>query len=125
MTKAYSLDLREKVISFVKQGHSKREASKVFNIGEDTIYRWLRRLNAGESLCAKKRTHFATKVPMEVLKAYVEKHPDHTLKEIGAAVGLHNSKVCKHLKRLNITRKKRPPFMRNAVIKNESSSNKI
>lgn len=124
MARAYSLDLREKVISFVKQGHSKREASKVFNIGEDTIYRWLRRLKAGESLTAKKRTHYATKVPMEVLKSYVEEHPDHTLKEIGDALGLHNSKVCKHLQKLNITRKKRPHFMRNAVKKNERSLNK-
>lgn len=124
MAKAYSIDLRERVISFVKQGHSKREASKVFNIGEDTIYRWLRRLKMGEPLVAKKRTHFATKVPMEVLKSYVEEHPDHTLKEIGAAIGLSDSKVWKHLNRMNITRKKRPPFMRNVVPKSERPSGK-
>ena len=106
MEKAYSLDLREKIISFVRQGHSKREASKVFNIGEDTIYRWLRRFNAGEPLLAKKRTHFVTKVPIEVLKSYVEEQPDRTLKEIGAAIGLSDSKVWKHLNKMNMTQKK-------------------
>ena len=38
MAKAYSLDLREKVISFVLQDGSKRDAAKIFNIGEDTVY---------------------------------------------------------------------------------------
>ena len=124
MAKAYSLDLREKVISFVRQGHSKREASKVFNLGEDTIYCWLRLLKAGEPLLAKKRTHFVTKVPMEVLRSYVEEHPDHTLKEIGAAIGLSDSKVWKHLDKMNMTRKKRPLSMQNVAPKSERSSDK-
>ena len=123
MTKAYSLDLREKVISFVRQGHSKREASKIFNIGEDTIYRWFRRLKTG-TLLPKKRTHFTTKVPMQTLKNYVEEHPDHTLKEIGEALGICQSVVWKHLRKLNITRKKRPRFTPNVAPKSERSSDK-
>ena len=61
--------LRQKVISFVTQGGSKREAAKVFNIGEDTIYRWLR-LNKLGDLSAKKRTDFPTKIPLETLRKY-------------------------------------------------------
>jgi len=38
MARAYSLDLRKKVINFIAQGGEKREAGKVFNIGEDTIF---------------------------------------------------------------------------------------
>ena len=38
MGRAYSLDLRQKVMSFISQGGRKREAARVFGIGEDTIY---------------------------------------------------------------------------------------
>ncbi len=114
MAKAYSLDLRKKVISFVTKGGSKREAAKLFNIGEDTIYRWIRRDKLGD-LAPRKRTDFPTKIPLETLRKYVEDHPDHTLKEIGQAVNLSGSKVWKHLKKLNLTRKKRPRSTPNAI----------
>jgi len=91
MSKAYLLYLRAKVISFINQGKSKREAGKVLNIGEDTIYRWIRRDKEG-SLSPKKRSDFSTKVPHETLRQYVLDHPDHTLKEIGEAVNLSHLK---------------------------------
>ena len=116
MAKAYSLDLRDKVISFISQGESKRQSSKVFGIGEDTIYRWLRRHKAG-TLAPKKRTHFPQKVVPEILVSYVEENQDHTLKEIGKALGFSASNVLKWLRRLNITRKKRPRSIRNVVRK--------
>ena len=117
MAKAYSLDLRKKVISFVAQGGSKRTAAKLFNMGEDTIYQWIRRDKLGD-LAPKKRTEFPTKVPLEKLRKYVEDHPDHTLKEIGIAVGLHTSKVWKHLKTLKLTRKKRLHSTKNVTKQN-------
>jgi putative transposase len=121
MARAYSLDLRKKVISFITQGGGKREAAKLFNIGEDTIYRWMR-LNKSGDLGAKKRTDFPIKVPLETLRKYVEENPDHTLKEIGQAVKLSGSKVWKHLKKLKLTRKKRPRFTKNAMKQNVQSS---
>lgn len=114
MARAYTLDLREKVISFINRGGGRREASKLFSIGEDTIYRWIRRNKSGD-LAPKKRTDFRTKVPLETLRKYVEDNPDHTLKEIGLAVNLSGSKVWKHLKRLNLTRKKRPRSIRSEL----------
>jgi transposase len=117
MARAYSLDLRNKVISFISQGGSKREAAKMFDIGEDTIYRWMR-LNKLGDLNAKKRTDFPTKIPLETLRKYVEKHPDHILKEIGQAVGLSASNVWKHLKKLDLTRKKRQRCTQNVAQNN-------
>jgi transposase len=117
MARAYSLDLRNKVISFISQGGSKREAAKMFDIGEDTIYRWMR-LNKLGDLSAKKRTDFPTKIPLETLRKYVEKHPDHILKEIGQAVGLSASNVWKHLKKLDLTRKKRSRSTQNVAQNN-------
>ena len=82
MAKAYSLDLRKKVIAFVAQCGSKREAARTFNIGEDTIYRWVRRNKAGD-LSPKKRTDFPRKVPLETLLKYVEDHPTIHSKRLG------------------------------------------
>ena len=39
----YSLDLRQRVVSFVEGGGSKSEASRVFRVGRNTVYSWLRR----------------------------------------------------------------------------------
>jgi len=117
MARAYSLDLRNKVISFISQGGSKREAAKMFDIGEDTIYRWMR-LNKLGDISAKKRKDFPTKIPLETLRKYVEKHPDHILKEIGQAVGLSASNVWKHLKKLDLTRKKRSRSTQNVARNN-------
>lgn len=114
MAKAYSEDLREKVIFYLASGSSKRETARVFNLGEATIYRWVKLEEAGD-VRPKKRTQFPSKVDLEVLRRYVEEHADHTLKEIGGALGLGAQTVWRSLKRLNITRKKRRLFTKSAA----------
>ena len=86
----------------------------MFDIGEDTVHRWYRLLKT-EDLTAKKRTDFKYKVSSETLIEYVKKHPDHTLKEIGKAVGLHLSMVQKRLKKLGITLKKKLRVIKNVT----------
>ncbi|MBL0941927.1 MAG: helix-turn-helix domain-containing protein [Alphaproteobacteria bacterium] len=87
MARAYSEDLRKKVISHIMSGCSKREAAKVFKIGEATVYNWLRLYKAG-SLQAKRRTDYPRKVDEQKLRDYVKQNPDHTLKQIGQALDL-------------------------------------
>ena len=94
------------------------EAARVFNIGEATVYNWLRLHKAG-SLKPKKRTDYPRKVDEKKLREYVEKDPDHTLKQIAEALGLKFQNVGKWLKRLKITRKKRPRFIKNATKRSE------
>jgi transposase len=120
MGKAYSEDLRKKVISCVMSGCSKRETAKIFNIGEATVYNWIN-LHKKGSLKAKKRTNYPRKVDEQKLREYVEAHPDQTLKEIGGALGLRFQAVGTWLQRLKITRKKRPRSTRSAMKKNGPS----
>lgn len=124
MARAYSLDLRQKVVEFVLQGESKEEAARVFNIGIDSVYRWLRLYNKTGSLKPKKRVFLPKKVNVESLRAYVAKNPDHTLTEIGNALALGAQTVWKYLKRLKITRKKKRPVMRKVAQKNEQNFKK-
>lgn len=124
MARAYSLDLRQKVVEFVLRGESKEEAARVFNIGIDSVYRWLRLYNKTGNLKPKKRVFLPKKVNIESLRAYVAKNPDHTLTEIGVALALGAQTVWKYLKRLKITRKKKRPVMRKAAQKNERNFKK-
>ena len=93
MARAYSEDLREKVISYIMSGGNKREAARVFKIGEDTVYRWLR-LQKAEDLRTKKRTVYPRKIDELKLRDYVENNPDHTLEQIGQALGLGQQTIC-------------------------------
>jgi transposase len=43
MAKACSLELREKVMEYIKEGKRKMEAAKVFRVNRKTIYRWEKR----------------------------------------------------------------------------------
>lgn len=45
--KAYGLDLRERVVKFIKSGGSKAEAARRFELGRRTVYRYLPAMEAG------------------------------------------------------------------------------
>ena len=120
MPKSYSLDLREKVVAYVEKTHDKRSASALFDIGIATIYRWINRKAKLGHLNAKQRPYAYKKICDEDLKAYVEAHPDHFLREIADHFNLCPSGVFRACKRLKITRKKRP----RAILKGTKSSEK-
>jgi len=56
MAKAYSLDLRKKVINALKEGHTITKVSKTFKIARRTIYDWQERLKEGKPLEYKQKT---------------------------------------------------------------------
>ena len=120
MAKAYSEDLRKKVISHIMSGCSKREAAKIFNVGEATVYRWIELHKQGD-IKPKKRTEYPRKVAEQKLREYVEQNPDHTLKQIAEALGLTFQNVAKWLERLKITRKKRQRSIKSAMKRNETN----
>jgi len=47
---AYSVDLRERVVNFVKAGGTRLQASRRFKVGEVTVYRWLKKTDRGRKL---------------------------------------------------------------------------
>jgi len=83
----YSLDLREKVISFIENGNSITKAARLFGINRTTVYRWLDKPN------------------LEPIRV-VRKYPDKTLKQRAQEFGVVPSSIYYQLKRLNIRRKK-------------------
>ena len=55
MPKAYSGDLRVRVIAMVQAGASRREAAEVFSLADSTAVKWLRRCEESGSAEAKPR----------------------------------------------------------------------
>ena len=114
MAKAYSLDLRQKVLESLKT-NKREDVMNIFKISESTIYRYLRLEKQG-TIESRKRVFFKTKIEPKIVLDYVNDNPDQTLSEVGKAVNLCRSSVCKYLKRHNITRKKKQLFTKNHAI---------
>lgn len=112
----YSLDLRERVIAFIESGGKKIEASRRFDVSRPTIDNWL---------LLKKETGTLKSPPLpprswrklnpETLSKYVESHPDAMLEDYACHFQTSPSGIWRALKRLNITRKKRPRSIRSGM----------
>ena len=104
---AYSKDLRQKVIEYLKSGHTQREARETFHISTAAINRRRRLYTKTGKLEDKKPCRGFKKLDPEKSRAYVKEHPDACLKEIGEAFDCTDTSVRKAFFRLEITRKKR------------------
>ena len=97
MPKAYSGDLRERVIESVASGSSRREAAEVFRVAVSTAVKWLQRVRDTGSAAAKLRggsTSPLEKHAAEIL-GLVGEQPDATFKELLVTLGkrrIHTSR---------------------------------
>jgi len=103
---SYERKYKERVLEYITEGHTQREAAKVFKVSTYTIWNWTQRLANTGSLETKKRNRPAKKLPGKELADYVATHPDAYLSEIARYFGCSGTAVSKALKTLNITRKK-------------------
>ncbi len=114
--KAYSQDLREKVMAAVSQDkQANREIAETLSLGEATIERWTRRQRETGSVAAAAHAGGIARVlaPHEAfLRAAVKAQPDISLDElcerVQAELGLkvNGSMVSRELTRLHLPRKK-------------------
>jgi Transposase and inactivated derivatives len=103
--KAYALDLRERVVKFIKSGGSKAEAARRFELGRSTVYRYLDAVQAG-TLAPKTSWGHWRKLDPQKLQAHVKKHPDATLKELQKVFGVSHHAIWVRLGQLGFTLKK-------------------
>ena len=112
---AYSEDLRLRAIKFIRQGGSKAEASRRFDVGLRTIYGWLNRGN--DQTPHKPGPRDANKIDMRKLAALVgERGTDMMLKDMAKKFGVHESAVSKAMKRLGVSRKKNHEVRRGTAL---------
>jgi transposase len=113
MPKAYSGDLRERVIEAVETGASRREAAERFDISVSSAIKWLQRWDEGGSAAPKPRGGSIS--PLEefadAILALVAEQPDLTLVETVAKlrklrIKTSRSSLWRFLNRHGITYKK-------------------
>jgi transposase len=115
--KAYSLDLREKIVESVKKGVPKSETARRFGVHQATVKRYCKRLDERGTLEPSKAPGKAPKLDekaMRLLAQDLEERPWAThsqrIEFLSAAVGMRVSEatLCRAVKRLLHSRKKDP-----------------
>jgi len=99
----YQLSHRKAAISFIKNGGSKVEASRIFSVSRNTLYNWLKLEDLTPKPPLKSRNR---KIDKEKLKEHVDKYPDMFLHERAVIFKVHPSAISYALKRLRIVKKK-------------------
>ena len=110
-----SIDLRERVIHFIETGGTIAEACRLFQISSSSVYRWRWLKNNLGHLSAAAPVRGAYKIDNLALMDFLEHYPDAYQSEIAAHFNVTQSGACRAMKRLNITRKKRPRFIKNVM----------
>lgn len=117
---SWSVDLREKVISYIEGGGKKSKASELFKISRPTIDNWL--LRKKEKGNVKPNDYIRkSKVDNEELISFVEKNSNVTQKECALKFNLTQSGICRAFKRLKITRKKSLIFIKKEMKRSEKN----
>ena len=109
---AYSLDMRQRALSLVKQGSSRPKIAEMLGISVSSIRRWETRAQGGQLAAQYPKSRGGYRVDDAALEEYVAQHPDAYQREIGAALNLPATTVKDALKRLKITLKKKTPQYR-------------
>ncbi|CAK8717713.1 Transposase [Candidatus Electronema aureum] len=123
MAKAYSNDLRERVIKSYESGISKEEILNIFIISFDTLNRWIRKYKETGSVEPYKRTKYrAKKFSDEALLEHVLKNPSATLEERAMFFSVKHQSVYARMKALWIIRKKKFSSMKKETRRKEMSS---
>lgn len=110
---SYSIDLRKKVVNYVRNGGTVTNGAKIYQIGRTTIYEWLKR----ENLSPIKVEHRQRKLDWNALKKDVQQNPDLRLIDRARNFNVTINAIFFALKKMKITRKKN-----NYVIKKESQN---
>jgi transposase len=115
MPKAYSGDLRERVIESVEMGASRHEAAEHFRVSVSAVVKWLQRWR--ESGSAAPRPRGGSVSPLErraaEISVVIDEQPDLTLQETAAVlrgrrIRTSRSALSRFCARHDITLKKKP-----------------
>jgi transposase len=119
--KAYSKDLRRKIVDAIERGMPKAQAARTFAVGISTVKRYATKARRGESLEPGKAPGKPPKIDQRVEKLLEEdlkERPFATLRErceyveAISGVSVSRSTMCRAIARIGSTRKKgdeRPP----------------
>jgi transposase len=98
---SYSVDLRERAVSYVRNGGQATEASRLYKVGRSTLYRWLGATDLQPRPARTRRR----KIDKEALRAHVRDNPDALLRERAKHFGVHINAIWTALRHMKIVKK--------------------
>lgn len=98
---AYSLDFKKRVLCFIAEGGSEKEAMRVFKVTHNSIYRW----RHAKDLRPRYPTRRKRKIDTQALAAHVKEYPHALLRERAEHFGVHPSAISYQLKSMNLVKK--------------------
>ncbi|MGL6104794.1 IS630 transposase-related protein [Romboutsia sp.] len=114
---AYDIKFKQRVLEYRGEGHTFKDTCKTFKISETSLIKWMEKEKEGKLEEVKVRVRKPKKICPEKLVEYINKKPDAYLIEISEEFDCSTTAVIKALKKLKITRKKRPLHTKNNVLK--------
>ena len=125
MPRAYSNDLRRKVVAHVEQGNSCRRTAALFQVSVSFVIKLMQRVRCRGDVSPDQIGGYKTTVLAEHeawIRARVAETSEITLAELveGLAekgVASSPAAMARYLIRLGLTRKKRPPLRRSASVR--------
>jgi transposase len=118
MAKAYSQDLRDRILAAYDRGKPTRQVAEAFQVSPAWARRVKQRRRQSGSICAKPMGGLrVVKIDLERLRQLVAQQPDATIKELHQrlACDCSQSAVGMALARLNLTFKKRRSMRRSRI----------
>ena len=104
---AYSTDLRKKVIKFIEQGNTQKQAAEVFNLNKATVNRWWLRNKREGHVSPRKNMGKKPKVSKEEFEIYVAQNDDFTTAEMGKYFNITSAGALYWLKKFGYSYKKK------------------
>jgi transposase len=121
---AYDERYRKRAVEYRLEGNSIERTAKTFKIGESTLKEWVRRYKEIGEIKNKPLNRTHKKIDPNALELFVEENPDAYLIEMAEAFNCTEAAIRKALKRLNITRKKRPSGTKSKTPKKQQNFKK-
>lgn len=97
MSRAYSLDLRQRAVALVAAGQSRRAVARLLDLGDSTVIRWTRRQADTGSPAAKPRggaRRIALVHERDWVLARMAAAPDLTVRALRAELAARGTVVC-------------------------------
>ena len=109
MTKAYSLDLRRRVIKYVETGNSYAAAERLYDVSRETTRKWHIRQKTEGHCNQKPRPGKKGRIVRREFEKYVEEHPGATLVQIGSYFKMTARSAHYYMRKYGYSYKKKSP----------------
>ena len=110
---SYPEKYRIRTLEYRREGHTLEETSKVFKVAVVTIREWEKQLKEEGNLRQHTGIRPFKKIDPKKLRDFIKARPDAYLSEIADEFGCSATAITKALKRLKISRKKKPRVTKN------------